>query len=185
MNLKLLLTPKLEKNTGTKRLFEASQAHCIVGRADSHLVVEDAKCSRQHCLFYEGFDGKLRVRDLESRNGTFVNGIKCSESILQNGDEVRAGSTLIKVLDFAPSSDRAIYRSTKSNEQESNENTGSIDSKAGFKLANPDILNSWPNNVFALPKQKQVDFVEYVEADGTQIKLRLDELLKLKQSRTE
>lgn len=62
-----------------------------VGRSNgNHVVLPDEKCSRQHCeIFARG--GHWIVRDLESRNGIFVNGQRISETIFELGMQVRVG----------------------------------------------------------------------------------------------
>jgi hypothetical protein len=69
-----------------------------VGRREpSQLVLErDQAVSTEHCEFLEE-DGWFVVRDLESANGTFVNGRRVGEARLRSGDEVRIGGTRIRV----------------------------------------------------------------------------------------
>jgi len=76
-----------------------------VGRqAGNKLAVEDHAVSRQHCIFTRaGQDCTLR--DLESRNGTLVNGTAVTECRLVQGDEVRIGGS---VFCFLVDSDQAI-----------------------------------------------------------------------------
>jgi hypothetical protein len=51
----------------------------------------DATVSRTHAVL-ERIGGAWRIRDLGSRNGTFVNGERCvAERALRNGDEIRLG----------------------------------------------------------------------------------------------
>lgn len=57
------------------------------------VVLPDASVSRMHARFETGMDG-IYIRDLNSRNGTTVNGIKLSPNetvLLQNGDIIRFG----------------------------------------------------------------------------------------------
>ena len=49
------------------------------------LVIDEPAVSRQHCLVRAGEDG-YRIRDLASRNGTYVNGMPVKERTLHNGD---------------------------------------------------------------------------------------------------
>jgi transcriptional regulator with PAS, ATPase and Fis domain/pSer/pThr/pTyr-binding forkhead associated (FHA) protein len=69
-----------------------------VGRAvtcDVHLL--DEKVSREHCVFERVADG-LQVRDLGSRNGTWVNGARLDGArLLQADDSVGIGETLVVV----------------------------------------------------------------------------------------
>jgi ABC-type multidrug transport system fused ATPase/permease subunit len=69
-----------------------------VGRACEGLVVSDAGASRRH-LHLSLTDAGLVVRDLGSRNGTFVNGTPVhEETALRIGDTVTLGTTELSVL---------------------------------------------------------------------------------------
>ena len=62
-----------------------------IGRdKDNVLVIDEPAVSRQHCLVRAGEDG-YRIRDLASRNGTFVNGMPVKERTLHNGDQIQVG----------------------------------------------------------------------------------------------
>ena len=64
-----------------------------IGReASNGIAVIDPSVSRKHCAFV-GRDGKFQVRDLDSRNGTLVNGLVVKEQWLQHGDEIAAGDS--------------------------------------------------------------------------------------------
>ncbi len=71
----------------------------VIGRAEScDVPVEARGISSQHCeLAYDA--GFWSIRDLGSRNGTFVNGSKIDSWILNVGDEVRLGENTGFVLD--------------------------------------------------------------------------------------
>ncbi|MCE5336127.1 MAG: FHA domain-containing protein [Desulfobacteraceae bacterium] len=66
-----------------------------VGRSSANRVrILDPLVSKSHCLIHMGQDGKFRVRDLGSRNGTFLNKKRIeSETVLENGDEISIGMT--------------------------------------------------------------------------------------------
>jgi eukaryotic-like serine/threonine-protein kinase len=75
-------------------------ATLIAGRGadcDLRIDAEDMTVSRRHCRFEISPPG-VRVVDLESRNGIHVNGVKVTSSVLEDGDEVRIGHALIRVL---------------------------------------------------------------------------------------
>ncbi|MBN7794993.1 FHA domain-containing protein [Parahaliea mediterranea] len=65
------------------------QAHTVVGReAGCQLTIDDNLLSRRHAeLFIEG--DHLRVVDLGSSNGTFVNDQRISTGVARPGDELR------------------------------------------------------------------------------------------------
>jgi transcriptional regulator with GAF, ATPase, and Fis domain len=70
-----------------------SQGEVTIGReASNGVAITDPSVSRKHCLV-SWQDGRLRVKDLESRNGTLVNGVGIHEQWLQHGDEIAAGDS--------------------------------------------------------------------------------------------
>jgi predicted component of type VI protein secretion system len=62
-----------------------------IGRSpDSHVVLDNRSVSRHHArIFYEG--GHYWIKDLESRNGTTVNGQKTKLQMLNDSDKVNFG----------------------------------------------------------------------------------------------
>lgn len=77
----------------------------VVGRQeDCQLRIPSAQISRHHCELITGGAG-VRIRDLGSSNGTFVNGQKVDEAELEAGDVIAVGSTLFVVrIDGEPAS---------------------------------------------------------------------------------
>ncbi len=62
-----------------------------VGRAPrADFIVEAALVSRLHCRLTAGAT-ELEVVDLESTNGTYVNGERAERAILKNGDRLGVG----------------------------------------------------------------------------------------------
>jgi pSer/pThr/pTyr-binding forkhead associated (FHA) protein len=63
-----------------------------VGRATgADFIVDAALVSRVHCRLTALPDGQLEVRDLESTNGTFVNGERVESARLAAGDKLTVG----------------------------------------------------------------------------------------------
>ncbi len=74
-----------------RKTFEISE-FMTVGRDESVEVhLHDPFVSTRHCRI-EKKGGQYWIRDLRSRNGTFVNGTRVAEAILQDGDRIRVGS---------------------------------------------------------------------------------------------
>jgi len=64
-----------------------------VGRdPDSDLVVDDLLVSRRHAELRRRGDGSIEVVDLDSYNGTYVNGHRVDHAVLQEHDVVMVGS---------------------------------------------------------------------------------------------
>jgi Nif-specific regulatory protein len=78
--------------------FPLSEEEFSIGRdASNRLRIADLSISREHCLI-DGQGGQFLLRDLESRNGTFVNGTPIGERRLEHGDEIRIGDSLFLFL---------------------------------------------------------------------------------------
>ncbi len=70
-----------------------TEGEITIGReASNGIAVVDPSVSRKHCSLSTQ-DGRFRVRDLDSRNGTLVNGAGVEEQWLQHGDEIAAGDS--------------------------------------------------------------------------------------------
>ena len=76
---------------------EFNHGRVIVGRAkDVDFQVDDPNVSRRHAAIYWA-DGSLMVTDLDSTNGTMVNGYPVTNSVLQPHDVVTIGDCRITV----------------------------------------------------------------------------------------
>lgn len=75
----------------------------VLGRdPQSRVPVADDLVSRHHAVV-EWLDGQLIVRDLGSKNGTYVNGREIREpTVLKSEDHLRIGRTQIAVVEVAP-----------------------------------------------------------------------------------
>jgi transcriptional regulator with GAF, ATPase, and Fis domain len=70
-----------------------------LGRDETNAVpVVDPSVSRKHCLFRCGEDGRFQIIDLESRNGTLVNGTAVKEQWIAHGDEITVGDSVFLFL---------------------------------------------------------------------------------------
>jgi transcriptional regulator with GAF, ATPase, and Fis domain len=90
-----------------------SEGEIAIGReASNGISVTDPSVSRKHCLI-SGQDGRYRVRDLDSRNGTVVNGTAVEEQWLAHGDQIAAGDSvflfLVEDLDIPPVAGRVEF----------------------------------------------------------------------------
>ena len=73
-----------------------TQESILIGRLNTDLVVRDSDVSRRHSII-EVFDAsQVYLRDLNSTNGSFVNGRRVSSVRLRNGDQIRLGRCLIR-----------------------------------------------------------------------------------------
>src|SRR5689334_16848159 len=73
----------------------------IAGRtSQSDLQLDDPSVSRRHCqITFE--HGVLRVRDLQSANGTYINERPVTEGTARAGDLIRMGGAIVEIRDPA------------------------------------------------------------------------------------
>ncbi len=86
--------PKLHILSGVLegKVYDLVEERVTIGRAmDNMIRLEDGTVSHHHAmLVLEGMDYKLR--DLNSTNGTRVNGMRIVETRISHGDQIRLGS---------------------------------------------------------------------------------------------
>jgi pSer/pThr/pTyr-binding forkhead associated (FHA) protein len=79
-----------------KRFPLVGKSQFKIGRSvTADLKLTDAKISRDHCLVEAVRDHHIIV-DLESANGTVVNGDRVKKTVLKEGDFIRLGYTMLK-----------------------------------------------------------------------------------------
>lgn len=78
--------------------YRVADERVLIGRgAEAAIVVDGEGASRQHAELIRNATGSIRLVDLDSRNGTLVNGVRVRSAVLEDGDRIRIGDT---VLDF-------------------------------------------------------------------------------------
>jgi len=79
------------------RVYELSGSVTVIGRgAEADVVVDDPGVSRRHAEIHTG-TGRVRVVDLGSTNGTFVDGERIGTGDLADGSRITVGRTRIVV----------------------------------------------------------------------------------------
>jgi putative peptide zinc metalloprotease protein len=83
--------------------YELSTTKTSIGRMqDNTIVLWDEEVSRHHATIYRGKDGNYCIEDLNSTNGTFLNGIRLNAPApVTRGDEIRIGKTILSFADPA------------------------------------------------------------------------------------
>lgn len=96
--MRLTLWTRSEAGTQVPRIVLRSGQTATIGRTENADVVipDDAQISSVH-FSVEASPQACHVRDLKSRNGTFLNGQRVSQSLLGDGDTLRAGTTEFRV----------------------------------------------------------------------------------------
>lgn len=80
-------------------MFALSEVETSIGReAKNAVCLNDASVSRQHCVVNQASDARFVIRDLDSFNGTFVNGMPVQEKELKHGDQIAVGDVLMFFL---------------------------------------------------------------------------------------
>lgn len=82
--------------------FDIPDGGLRMGRSSSNdLHIPDEELSRNHCLFEPDGKDAIRIIDLASANGTFVNSVQLGASalVLKVGDIIEAGRTTMKVIE--------------------------------------------------------------------------------------
>jgi class 3 adenylate cyclase len=72
------------------------ESQLVLGRGDADLVINDPEISRRHALIRANGDS-FDIEDLDSLNGTWVNGRRISSARVGPGDVIQLGKTLIAV----------------------------------------------------------------------------------------
>jgi pSer/pThr/pTyr-binding forkhead associated (FHA) protein len=83
---------KILHGSGAGKEVKIPVPKCLIGRGDDcHIKPQSDAVSRKHCVIITT-ENEVVVRDLNSRNGTFVNGERVGEeSVLLTGDSLRVG----------------------------------------------------------------------------------------------
>ena len=78
---------------GQDKQYRLPHNFITVGRAADNLIaINDTKSSRHHCVIEKKGETYL-LRDLDSQNGTLVNGARIHETTLKSGDTINIGLT--------------------------------------------------------------------------------------------
>ena len=91
------------RRDGQRKDFPISGRKVVIGRGEEcGLRVPLLSVSRTHCELTKGQD-ELRVKDLASSNGTYVNNRRINDAVLQPGDRVAIGPVILTVqIDGVP-----------------------------------------------------------------------------------
>ena len=94
------MKPRLQAAAGplADSVYFLTEGEIRIGRDPSNsLTISDLSLSRRHCVLIREQD-TYKLRDLESRNGTFVNGGVVSEKRLNHGDQISVGESIFVFL---------------------------------------------------------------------------------------
>ncbi len=82
-------------NKNEETVFTLDNETSVVGRkADCDIALRDKQVSKQHAKIIK--DGAIhRIEDLDSRNGTCVNGKEVKRVLLKDGDRIKLAETVL------------------------------------------------------------------------------------------
>lgn len=90
-----------------------------IGRSsDNNIVIDDVRVSKIHCQIIQDDYGNYRLIDVNSTNGTYVNGVRCTREVsLNRSDVIRIGNTTLPwqsyfISEYNPPVNRTEIQST-------------------------------------------------------------------------
>ena len=94
------------RSSGDRRSFSVTREITVIGRReDCDLMIPLGEVSRKHCRLVRDGD-LLKIEDLGSANGTFLNGQRVQESLLAPGDTIQVGPVVFVLqIDGVPADD--------------------------------------------------------------------------------
>jgi hypothetical protein len=86
---------------GVKRALAPPVSTLVIGRGDEATwVILDGDLSKTHAEIRRGWDG-IRIVDLDSKNGTKIDGVRVHDAVLSDGAVIELGKVRIKFRDPA------------------------------------------------------------------------------------
>jgi two-component system NtrC family sensor kinase len=130
--------------------FELEDETLRIGRESSNSIqLHDTEVSRQHAEIRR-VDQDFSLIDLESSNGTFINGTRVGEHVLSSGDQIQVGSTLLLYTGSSDEPDeglaQAVDIASVEQEEEESQIVRALSQEEGsriFDLATDAPQNSW------------------------------------------
>ena len=125
----------LFKKNGTQKGFALPSQVTVIGRRhDCDLYIPLMAVSRKHCQLIQNQD-TVKVRDLGSRNGTYLNGERVEEATVKPGDYVQIGPlTFLIQIDGKP---QKIAPPTPAEEKQPTPKKATPQKKAASKQKQP------------------------------------------------
>lgn len=85
---------QVKKGPDRGKVFYFDQDRIVIGRGKVEFVLKDPDVSRMHAMIEIKEGSQITLKDMDSTNGTFVNGKKTSVSEIRVGDVVQFGKTV-------------------------------------------------------------------------------------------
>ena len=115
------------KKSGSQKIYRLPSSVTVIGRrSNCDFYVPLMSVSRRHCQLNH-HQGVLKIRDLDSRNGTYLNGKRVDEAVIKAGDYIKVGPlTFAFQIDGQP---KNINMPNSAMKKSSQEDTSTGDSK--------------------------------------------------------
>ena len=163
-----------------------TDAETVIGRDESAKIrVATQELSRQHCLLIVSEAGVL-VRDLGSRNGTFINGMPIAEeTLLKPGDTLTAGPMSFELEGGEPLSKKSATspsaKKAKADQKTTDDDIASWltdETNEGLAAADTTILTNKarPTVAPAAPKTPKREFKSVADEAADIIRRHLESL---------
>src|SRR6201993_4347533 len=140
------LNPRLVAISGPLRdsVFALPMEELSLGRdASNGLPINDPSVSRRHCLIQrEG--GGFKLRDLDSRNGTLVNGEAVTDHWLHHLDEIAVGDSVFRFLTDEDEHTTGTTRAVEFEDEKETHTTAQIRPQDVLYLQPEKILSELP-----------------------------------------
>jgi pSer/pThr/pTyr-binding forkhead associated (FHA) protein len=129
----LVFPPQLEIPPTT-----ADRSILLIGRhPQCDVVLRVDSVSRRHCVLVDT-DDRLTIRDIGSKHGVWVNGVRVEERDLIIGDEVAIGCVIVRVID----PDKLADESYLGEADETADSPTEIQGESSREATPPDDLDS-------------------------------------------
>ena len=126
------------------QVWEDSSDLLFLGRHEGGLVLSDSHCSSRHALiFYSTKEGKFCIADLNSLNGTYVNGARTNQVCLREGDVINLERMELRI---------SILRSDSPFSSQTQGTQAELD----------DVVRSWPEAFECLPQNAKNQFSNFM-----------------------
>ncbi len=92
------------------QMYKLADVETVIGRAEGNQIrLTDNGVSRRHARFVAQ-RGQIVIEDLQSANGTLVNGQKIDQRTLNDGDKIRIGSTTMLKFTYQDKLDESFQQ---------------------------------------------------------------------------
>lgn len=126
----------------SKETIDLNETPFTIGRHDgNNFTYNDPGLSRRHCTIRRKAD-KFVIEDLDSKNGTVVNGVETDQTVLKDGDRIEVGELDIRFQQTPGDRDQADPES-RSGSAESSSPERLVHWVHPFQITSPSPSSNW------------------------------------------